>query len=113
MIDSHAAALQCFHFWFNIDGFFDGSKNESLSVVQQSTGEVADNLLWFQGTSTMEWTEVGDKYGNSFFPIFLLQGQVEVRGELGADGTYTGWKVRVLATKPGEISAWLAVDDFR
>ena len=48
-----------------------------------------------------------------FLSTFLLQGQVEVRGELGADGTYTGWKVRMLATKPGEISAWLAVDDFR
>ena len=33
-VEGFAAALQCFHFWFYLDGFLDGAKNESLAVAQ-------------------------------------------------------------------------------
>ena len=33
-VEGFAAALQCFHFWFYLDGFLDGLKNESLAVAQ-------------------------------------------------------------------------------
>ena len=33
-VNGSAAALQCFHFWFYLDGFLDGAKNESLAVAQ-------------------------------------------------------------------------------
>ena len=61
VIDSDAAVLQCFHFWFQIDGFLDGSKNESVKVVQQSVGEAPENLLWSLMSSTTDrgrWIEV-------------------------------------------------------
>ena len=32
---------------------------------------------------------------------------------LQANGTYMGWKVHILVTKPGDIKAYVAVDDFR
>ena len=56
--DREAAVLQCFHFWFFIDGFFDGVKNESLKVVQQSAGDVPENELWNWPSATLEWSEV-------------------------------------------------------
>ena len=56
--DHEAAVLQCFHFWFFIDGFFDGVKNESLKVVQQSAGDVPENELWNWPSATLEWSEV-------------------------------------------------------
>ena len=34
VVEGYAAALQCFHFWFYLDGFLDGAKNESLAVAQ-------------------------------------------------------------------------------
>ena len=57
-IDGPAAVLQCFHFWFYIDGFMDGAKNESLKVVQQSTGDITETELWNWQSGTLEWTEV-------------------------------------------------------
>ena len=59
VVDGEAAALQCFHFWFQIDGFFDGAKNESLAVAQISEGDgVPDKELWLQQSATLDWTEV-------------------------------------------------------
>ena len=57
-IDGPAAVLQCFHFWFFIDGFMDGAKNESLKVVQQSTADIPEKELWNWQSGTLEWTEV-------------------------------------------------------
>ena len=57
-IDGNAAVLQCFHFWFFINGFMDGAKNESLKVVQQSTGDLPEKELWNWQSGTLEWTEV-------------------------------------------------------
>ena len=33
-VNGSAAALQCFHFWFYLDGFLDGAKNESLAIAR-------------------------------------------------------------------------------
>ena len=57
-IDHHLAVLQCFHFWFFIDGFMDGAKNESLKVVQQSNGDIPEKELWNWQSGTLEWKEV-------------------------------------------------------
>ena len=75
VIDGGAAVLQCFHFWFQIDGFLDGSKNESIKVVQQSVGEAPENLLWSLMSSTTDsgrWMEVRKKVGVVIFPAFVL-----------------------------------------
>jgi hypothetical protein len=91
--------LQCFHFWFYIDGFLDGAKNESLKVVQvtdKNISVVADIELWSQQSATLGWTE----------------GQVEVRAVL--DGShYLPWRMFMLGLKPGDMTAYVAVDDFR
>ena len=71
--DHEAAVLQCFHFWFFIDGFFDGVKNESLKVVQQSAGDVPENELWNWPSATLEWSEVLLHFKAHLSPIFCCR----------------------------------------
>ena len=71
--DHEAAVLQCFHFWFFIDGFFDGVKNESLKVVQQSAGDVPENELWNWPSATLEWSEVLLHFEVQLSPIFYCR----------------------------------------
>ena len=66
LIQGDASALQCFNFWFYIDGFFGGTKNETLLVIQESSLEsVPDMELWRQQNATSGWTEVSLR--SSFF----------------------------------------------
>jgi hypothetical protein len=108
-IDGNASVLQCFHFWFYIDGFMDGAKNESLKVVQESTGDIPDRKLWNHQSATLQWTEVSRP--RLEVNAAISKGQMEVRA-VEHSGAYTGWKVHLLGTKPGDMTAFLAVDDF-
>jgi len=88
--------VECFHFWFYIDGSFDGAKNESLLVVLRfSSVNLNDSLVWSYRKATSGWTE----------------GQVELRSVL-VEEKYVSWKINVVATKPGDMKAFVAVDDF-
>ena len=57
-VEGFAAALQCFHFWFYLDGFLDGAKNESLAVAQvfwreEESGKKSNRCLRVRGCLTM------------------------------------------------------------
>ena len=108
VIDGDAAVLQCFHFWFQIDGFLDGSKNESVKVVQQSVGEAPENLLWSLMSSTTDsgrWIEVR-KTLTLDFPSFCLRARwryVEFSKLMGRTwaGRFTCLSLSRGTSKPG------------
>ena len=51
--------------------------------------------MWSYGKATAAWTE----------------GQVHIRSVM-VDEKYVDWRINVLATKPGDMTAFIAVDDF-
>ena len=54
-----------------------------------------DSIVWEVMKPTPEWTE----------------GQVELRSEM-VDDKYVDWQITVLGAKPGDMEAFIAVDDF-
>ena len=54
-----------------------------------------ESLVWSYGKATLEWTE----------------GQVELRSIM-VEEKYVNWKINVVAIKPGDMAAFVAVDDF-
>ena len=89
-------AIECFHFWFFIDGFLDGAKNENLLVsVSYASQQLNDTIPWLYSKGTPEWTE----------------GQVEIRSFM-VEEKYSNWQLTIMGTKPGDMPAWIAIDDF-
>lgn len=81
VVEGDAAIIQCFHFWFYIDGFLDGTKNESMTVFQQFDGPVSAGQVWSQRSATLEWSEV-----------WGAEGEVETSGVCYRDR----WRCEVL-----------------
>ena len=89
---------------------------------QVSDGDgVPDNVLWMQQSATTTWTEVNLKFltvlcyifcDTSLFILKLFQGQVEIRGARQGE-EYVGWQMFLRGQKPADITAFIAVDDFR
>ena len=74
----------------------DGAKNESLLVMLRFGSENHnDSLVWSYNKATPGWTE----------------GQVELRSVMENE-KYLNWKIKVDAVKPGDLTAFIAVDDF-
>ena len=74
----------------------DGAKNESLLVMLRFGSENHnDSLVWSYNKATPGWTE----------------GQVELRSVMENE-KFLNWKIKVDAVKPGDLTAFIAVDDF-
>lgn len=90
--------LQCFSFWFYIDGFMDGVRNESVKVVQQIDSEkYPDVRLWNWVSPTLEWTKVGQEV------LHLLS---RVPGPGGGEGSERGRGVPRMEGPPAGHQAW-------
>ena len=46
------------------------------------------------------------------YPESVMQGQVEIRGSRQGE-EYVGWQMFLRGQKPADITAFIAVDDFR
>ena len=55
-----------------------------------------DSLVWKYESATPEW---------------WTEGQVELRSVM-VEEKWVNWKINVMAVKPGDMSAFIAVDDF-
>ena len=74
----------------------DGAKNESLLVsLGYSSDQLNNSIPWMYSTETPEWT----------------QGQIELRSEMVED-KYVNWMITIMGVKPGNLEAFIAVDDF-
>ena len=74
----------------------DGAKNESLQVVMKfDNPDHNDTLVWLYSSGTAAWSE----------------GQVELRTVMEQEN-YLNYKISVMAVKPGDMTAFIAVDDF-
>lgn len=87
--------LECFNFWFYLDGFFDGNKNESLSVLMEFHNQSELSWAWRYELPTNGWAE----------------GQIELRTK-EQEGEYTDWRIFVIAIKAGDTQGFVAIDDF-
>ena len=66
-----------------------------MVTVSYSSDQLDDITPWMYSTETPEWTE----------------GQVHVRSEMAED-KYANWMITIMGVKPGEMEAFIAVDDF-
>ena len=74
----------------------DGNRNETLLVsLGYISDKLNDSIVWEFKKPTPEWTE----------------GQVELRSEM-EDDKYVDWQITVMGVKPGDMEAFIAVDDF-
>ena len=64
-------------------------------ILRLSTPQLNDSLVWSYGKATPEWNE----------------GQIELRSIM-VEEKYVNWKINVMAVKPGDVAAFVAVDDF-
>ena len=70
--------------------------NETLFVsLDFQTDKLNNSIVWEFNQPTPEWTE----------------GQVELRSEMVED-KYVDWQITVMGIKPGDMKAFIAVDDF-
>ena len=70
--------------------------NETLFVsLDFQTDKLNNSVVWEYNQPTPEWTE----------------GQVELRSEM-VDDKYVDWQITVMGVKPGNMKAFIAVDDF-
>ena len=119
-------------------GTGEPSRRVKPTDEQVSDGDgVPDNVLWVQQSATTTWTEVNLKFLTVLCYIFfdtlgpcvcaclfctgplsliiilkLFQGQVEIRGARQGE-EYVGWQMFLRGQKPADITAFIAVDDFR
>lgn len=74
----------------------DGNRNETLFVsLDFQTDKLNNSVVWEFTRPTPEWTK----------------GQVELRSEMVED-KYVDWQITVMGIKPGDMKAFIAVDDF-
>ena len=53
-----------------------------------------------------------DPFLDFVYPESVMQGQVEIRGARQGE-EYVGWQMFLRGQKPADITAFIAVDDFR
>ena len=63
--------------------------------LSYNSDKLNDSIVWEFNKPTAEWTE----------------GQVEIRSEM-VDEKYVDWQILVMGIKPGDMEAFIAVDDF-
>ena len=74
----------------------DANKEETLQVLlRYSSAELNDTLVWSYNQQTVEW----------------IEGQIELRSIL-LEEKYVNWKINIVASKPGDFEAFVAIDDF-
>ena len=64
-------------------------------VLRFGSESMNDSLLWSYSKATPGWTE----------------GQVELRSVM-VEEKYLNYRINVMAVKPGDMTAFIAVDDF-